>query len=86
MRSKKSIHINIDPEIHAGFRIQCFQHGLSMQEVFAAFAEKVATESNEMITLLEDVAKNKKVRKIKKRINHDVETIFDLLEEDDPLR
>ena len=86
MRSKKSIHINIDPEIHAGFRIQCFHHGLSMQEVFAAFAEKVATESNEMILLLEEVAKNKKVRKIKKRINHDVETIFDLLEEDDPLK
>jgi len=85
IRSKKSIHINIDPDIHTNFRIQCFQRGLSMQEVFAAFAEKVATESNEMIKLMEAVAKNKKVKAVKKYVKRDVDSIFDLLEEDDPL-
>jgi hypothetical protein len=56
-----------------------------MQEVFAAFAEKVATESNEMIKLMEAVAKNKKVKAVKKYVKRDVDSIFDLLEEDDPL-
>ena len=58
-----------------------------MQEVFQAFAERVGVESNDMVRLLDQLVKDKRVKRIKKAYTKtDVDAIFSLLEEEDPLK
>lgn len=83
LKNKKSIHINIDPEDHANFKIQCVRRDLSMQEVFAAFAHRVGIEGADMIRLLDKIALDKNVKKAKKSYtDNDINTIFNMIEED----
>ena len=46
-------------EVHSEFRIQCFKRDLSMQEVLSYFADRVASESNDVIRLLDQIVKDK---------------------------
>ena len=71
---------------HAAFRIACFQRGLSMQEVVEEFANRIATDHPHMIKLLDEVVENKKHKARKKFTKSDVESIYDLLEQTDPLK
>jgi len=83
LKNKKSIHINIDAESHANFKIQCVRRDLSMQEVFAAFAHRVGIEGADMIRLLDKIALDKNVKKAKKSYtDNDINTIFNMIEED----
>ncbi len=87
IKNKKSIHINVDPEDYALFKLQCVKRDLSMQQVFAAFAKRVGLESTDMIRFLDHVANEKEVKKIKKQYTKsDVDAIFSILEEQDPLK
>ena len=84
IKSKKSVHFSVDPEIHANFRVQCLLRGLSMQEVFAAFAERVGIESNDMTRFLDQVHEDKKIKSIKKYTKTDTDAIYAMLESADP--
>ena len=80
IHAKKSVHVNITKSAHAGFRIECFKRGLSMQEAFEEFAQRVALESNDAIGILNElkVLKESKEKSDKKKdaelMGHDVET------------
>lgn len=83
LKNKKSIHINIDPDDHANFKVQCVKRDLSMQEVFAAFAKRVGMESSDMMRFLDQIANNKSVNSIKKKYTKsDIDSIFSIIEED----
>mgnify|MGYP001223516596 CR=1 FL=1 len=83
LKNKKSIHINIDAEDHANFKVQCVKRQLSMQEVFAAFAHRIGIEGSDMIRFLDKIALDKNVSKAKKTYTkNDIDTIFNLIEED----
>ena len=83
IKNKKSIHINVDPDDHALFKIQCVKRDLSMQEVFAAFAKRVGLESTDMIRFLDQIANEKGVKAIKKKYSKtDVDSIFTIIEQD----
>lgn len=83
IKNKKSIHINIDADDHANFKVQCVKRHLSMQEVFAAFAHRIAIEGSDMIRFLDKVALDKNVKSVKKSYTkNDIDTIFSLIEED----
>jgi translation initiation factor 2 alpha subunit (eIF-2alpha) len=85
LQTKKSVHFNISKDAHAAFRIACFERGLSMQEVVEEFVQRILTENSHVIKLLDEVAENKK-HKTKKRFSKtDVKSIFDMLEDNDPL-
>ena len=86
MKSKKSLHINMSHEVHAEFRVQCVKRSLSMQEVIEAFANRVATESNDMMRMMDQLVKDKQIKAVKKYTKTDVESIFNMLEEEDPLK
>ena len=84
IKNKKSIHINVDPEDHALFKIQCVKRDLSMQEVFAAFAKRVGLESTDMIRFLDQIANDKSVKAIKKKYTKtDIDAIFSMIEQDE---
>ena len=84
--TKKSVHFNLSKNAHAAFRIACFERSLSMQEVVEEFVQRILAENPQILKLLDEVAENKKQRAEKKFSNTDVESIFDLLEEGDPLK
>ena len=84
--NKKSVHFNISKDAHAAFRIACFERSLSMQEVFEEFVQRILAESPQMIKLLDQVAENKKMKSTKKFSKEDVNSIFDLLENEDPFK
>ncbi len=84
IKNKKSIHINVDPDDHALFKLQCVKRDLSMQEVFAAFTKRVGLESTDMIRFLDQIANDKSVRTIKKKYtNSDIDAIFSMIEQDE---
>lgn len=84
--NKKSVHFNISKDAHAAFRIACFERSLSMQEVFEEFVQRILAENPQMIKLLDQVAENKKHKSTKKFSKEDVNSIFDLLESEDPFK
>ena len=86
VKSKKSLHISMPHEIHSDFRIQCFKRDLSMQEVLSYFADRVASESNDVIRMLDQIVKDKQVKAVKKYTKTDVDAIYSMLEENDPLK
>lgn len=84
IKNKKSIHINVNPEDHALFKLQCVKRDLSMQEVFAAFAQRVGLESTDMIRFLDQIANDKSKRAIKKKYTKsDMDAIFSMIEDSD---
>ena len=86
IKSKKSVHINLKEETHKGFRIECFKRGLSMQEVFEEFAFRVSNESNDVIRIMDQLVKDKQIKIVKKYAKTDIDSIYNLLEEENPLR
>tara|TARA_R110001583_G_scaffold65550_3_gene189383 strand:- start:702 stop:974 length:273 start_codon:yes stop_codon:yes gene_type:complete len=83
LKNKKSIHINIDPDHHSHFKVQCVKRDLSMQEVFAAFAKRVGLESSDMMRFLDQIANDKSVHSIKKKYTKsDIDSIFSIIQED----
>ena len=88
IHSKKSVHVNISKSAHAAFRIACFERGLSMQEVFEEFAQRVALESNDALGILDElkIIKESRDKSAKKYTNADVDDIYAMLEEHDPLK
>ena len=84
MKLKKSLHINMTKDVHTDFKIQCMKRDLSMQEVIEAFAERVASESNDMMRLLEQVKKDKQIKDVKRYTKSDAESLYALLETNDP--
>ena len=61
--TKKSIHINLSRESHAGFKKFLFDYGLSMQEVFEYFASQVAEEDNYAVKIVMGSYKRKRDNK-----------------------
>ena len=84
--NKKSVHFNISKDAHAAFRVACFQRHLSMQEVFEDFVQRILAEQPSVMKMLDEVAENKKMKKSKKFSKEDAESIFDLLENEDPFK
>ena len=84
MKLKKSLHINMTKDVHTDFKIQCMKRDLSMQEVLEAFALRVASESNDMIGLLEQIKKDKTIKDVKRYTKSDADSLYAILESNDP--
>lgn len=83
---KKTIHVSMSVSSHTGFKIECFKHGLSMQEVIEEFASLVSMGHPDMISILESAAKKKLKNELKKIDEVDTSKIYDILELENPLK
>jgi hypothetical protein len=83
---KKSVHFNLTKDSHTALKMACTKRGLSMQEVIEAFAKRIEIEDNKMMKFLDDVVDEKKNKAKKNFSRSDVDSIFNMLEEDDPLK
>jgi len=83
--TKKTIHFNITRETHSKIRISCFKNRLSMQEVYEELSQRIAAESPEMISMLEDLSQRKRDKIVKKLSETDAESLFNIIERENPL-
>jgi len=84
--TKKTIHFNITRETHSKIRIMCFKNRLSLQEVYEEISQRIASESPEMISFLEDLSQKKRDKIVKKLSETDAESLFNIIEKENPLR
>ena len=85
LETKKSVHFTLLKGTHAELRIRLFKHGLSMQEVFEEFAQRISSDTSDTIDFLEEVSLNKKNKELKKFSDSDAESIFSVIENENPL-
>lgn len=83
--TKKSVHINLTKSTHAGLRIELFERGLSMQEVFNALASAICEGDPDLHRMLDEIEVKKKEKSIKQVTNSDAESIFNVIEDQSPL-
>ena len=83
-QTKKSVHINLTKSTHAELRITLLGMGLSMQEVFDTIASMICDKDPYLMKTLARIEREKRERQIKKVSKSDSESIFDLIETDNP--
>jgi len=83
--TKKTVHFNITRESHSQLRIKCFEMRLSMQEVFEEFAQRVAAGSPDVISIMEMLSEKKRDRIIEKLSETDAESLYNIIEKENPL-
>lgn len=83
---KKSVHFNLTKDSHTALKMACAQRGLSMQEVIEAFAKRIEIEDSKMLKFLDQVVEDKKHKGKKNFSKSDINSIFDMLEDEDPLK
>jgi len=80
---KKSVHFNLTKDSHTALKIECTKRELSMQEVIEAFAKRLQIEDNKMIKFLDEVVEEKKQKANKSFSKSDVDSIFDMIEDEE---
>lgn len=83
--TKKTVHFNMTRDAHAQVRINCFKYRLSMQELFEEFGQKIAAESPDVVKIMEDLSRKKRERVIKSLSKDDAESVFSIIENENPL-
>jgi len=80
---KKSVHFSLTKDSHTALKIACAMRGLSMQETIEAFAKRLEIEDNKMLKFLDEVVEEKKQKAGKVFSKTDVESIFNMIEDED---
>ena len=83
--TKKSVHINLTKSTHSELRTILLRRGLSMQEVFDNLASRICDREPHFCDILDQIEYDKRERQIKKVSKTDSESIFNLIESDNPL-
>lgn len=80
---KKSVHFSLTKDAHIALKMACAARSLSMQEVIEAFAKRIEIEDNKILRFLDEVVEQKKQKANKSFSKSDVESIFNMIEEED---
>jgi translation initiation factor 2 alpha subunit (eIF-2alpha) len=72
-------------DAHSALKIACFKRNLSIQEVLEEIGQMIGAENPDVISILEDLAIKKRNKVIRKLTENDAESIFNLIEVDNPL-
>lgn len=83
--TKKSVHINLTLETHTEFKITAFKRGLSMQEIFEEMARRIIEGDDHMLRVLHELEQNKRNKVMRQLSKTDAESIFRVIEEENPL-
>ena len=76
---RRCAHIKMPSELHANMRIVGFQKKLSLQEMFIEFARMLTDGDSYLNKKMDDLARLKKEKKIKKLTAQDSEDIYDFI-------
>jgi hypothetical protein len=84
--TKKTVHVSLSVASHAGLRIECFKHKISMQEALEEFSHLVSIGNQGMLRVLESVRERKIQKEIRRLEDTDADTIYSILEMESPLK
>lgn len=76
---RKCVHIKLPSELHAQVRVFGFKKKLSLQEMFSEFCQLIADGDQAIHSKMDDLAKRKKQKQIKKLTNQDAEDIYEFI-------
>lgn len=76
---RKCVHIKLPSELHAQMRIFGFSKKLSLQEMLTEFCQLIVDGDVNLHKRMDDLAKRKKEKKIKRITNQDAEDIYDFI-------
>ncbi len=76
---RRCVHIKIPSELHASLRVLGFQKKLSLQEMFVEISRLLADDDSYLTRKMDDLARLKKEKKIKKLTSQDSEDIYDYI-------
>jgi len=82
---RKSVHVKLLTDTHAGLRIASFKRKLSMQEMFEEFAQRVITEDPMVMQILDELTVSKREKIVKRLSDSDASTILDIIGTESPL-
>ena len=82
--NRKSVHINLNEDIHAELRILAFKNKLSMQEIIESLVVNLINKDNYLESLVEKTRENKKAKSLEKLTNTESKSIFDQIENNSP--
>ena len=82
---KKSVHVSLFSKTHIDFKKFVVSRDLSMQEVFEELSLRIGNEMPDIIDILEELALDKRNKTLKKFSQSDAESIFSVIESENPL-
>jgi len=80
---KKSVHFNLTKDSHTALKMACAKRSLSMQEVIESFARRIEIEDNKILKFLDEVVEEKKQKSKKDFSKSDIDSIFNMIEDED---
>ena len=83
--SKKTVHFSMTRETHSEFRISCFKHRLTMQDILEEFAQLVAAENPAALRIMKNLSEKKRNEEISRLTKTDSESILNIISEINPL-
>ena len=83
--SKKTVHFSMTRETHSDFRISCFKHRLTMQDILEEFAQLVAVENPGALRIMKNLSEKKRNDQISRLTKTDSESILNIISEINPL-
>jgi hypothetical protein len=76
---RKCVHIKLPSELHAEMRVFGFKKKLSLQEMISEFCQLIIDGDSYLHRRMDDLAKRKKEKRIKKLTMQDSENIYDYI-------
>lgn len=76
---RKCVHVKIPAELHAEMRVFGLRKKLSLQEMFVEFCQLIVDGDIVLQRKMDDLAKRKKEKRIKKLTQKDSEDIYDFI-------
>lgn len=82
--NKKTIHIELQGNVHRKFRALLFLKETNMQQFFRLMAEEFVNENPHLVKLVEEHVKNKKNKKVSELRSINQKELYDVIEENSP--
>jgi len=72
-------------DTHARLRIECFKNNISMQELFEEVSQRVSLGDPDILDIIHDISLKKRNKVLEKFSDSDSTSIFDAIEDNNPL-
>jgi mevalonate kinase len=80
LEDRKSLHFNLKASSHSALRIQCFKKQITMQDFFEEVSRLVESESQIVLSIMDQAAQRKKSKQIEKFTETDTESLYNMIE------
>ena len=82
--NRKSVHINLNEDVHAELRILAFKNKLSMQEIIESFIVRLVNKDPHLEKIVSQTKINKDSKNLEKLTNTESKSIFDQIKSQSP--